>query len=61
MKKVFLLVTVSATLLFFACKKDGNEKAENHCPVVAASLVPQVVKDSFAVRYPATTQYLLLL
>ena len=55
MKKVFLLVAVSATVLFFACKKDGKEKTENHCPVVAASLVPQVVKDSFAVRYPATT------
>lgn len=55
MKKVLLLVAVSATVLFFACKKDGKEKNENLCPVVAASLVPQVVKDSFAVRYPATT------
>lgn len=55
MKKVFLLVAVSATILFFSCKKDGKEKDENLCPVVAASLVPQVVKDSFAVRYPATS------
>ena len=55
MKNALLLFAVSATLLLFACKKDGKEKAENHCPVVAASLVPQVVKDSFAVRYPATT------
>ena len=55
MKNALLLFAVSATLLLFACKKDGKEKAENYCPVVAASLVPQVVKDSFAVRYPATT------
>ena len=55
MKKALILVAVSASLLFFACKKEGKEKAENHCPVVAASLVPQIVKDSFAVRYPATS------
>ena len=55
MKNALLLFAVSATLLLFACKKDGKEKAENQCPVVDASLVPQVVKDSFAVRYPATT------
>ena len=66
MKKIYFLTTTSATvlfvllalstsLIFLACKKDGKEKVENYCPVVAASLVPQVVKDSFAVRYPATT------
>jgi len=42
-------------IFFFACKKEGKEKTENACPVIAANLVPQVVKDSFAVRYPATT------
>lgn len=55
MKKVFLVVVISATTLFFACKKEGQEKVENHCPVVSESYVPQIVKDSFAVRYPATT------
>ena len=43
-----------ATAIFISCKKEGNDKAENLCPVVAESLVPQVVKDSFVVRYPAT-------
>ena len=54
MKKVLLLAVISATLIFFSCKKEGKEQPENHCPVVAASAVPQVVKDSFALRYPAT-------
>ena len=54
MKKLFLIIAVSTTVIFFACKKEGKEKTENVCPVVAASAVPQVVKDSFAVRYPAT-------
>ena len=54
MKKLFLLAVISALVIFFSCKKEGKEKAENLCPVVAASAVPQVVKDSFAVRYPAT-------
>ena len=47
-------MTLVATAIFFSCKKEGNDKAENLCPVVAEGLVPQVVKDSFVVRYPAT-------
>ena len=53
MKKLFLIALV-ATAIFISCKKEGNDKAENLCPVVAESLVPQLVKDSFIVRYPAT-------
>ena len=49
-----LLIVISISLFFVACKKEGKDKAENLCPVVAASAVPQVVKDSFALRYPAT-------
>jgi hypothetical protein len=57
MKKIILLVVVPAILLFVACNKEGKEKAENknNCPVIAATAVPQVVKDSFAIRYPAIT------
>ncbi len=51
---LFLLLALSTSLIFFACKKEGKDKNENFCPVIDASAVPQVVKDSFAVRYPAT-------
>lgn len=56
---VFSILTVSAGSMFFlSCtkdeKKEGKE-AENHCPVIIAALVPQAVKDSFAIRYPSTT------
>ncbi len=54
MKKILLAVLISAPLIFFACEKKVKEKAENLCPVVAAESVPQIVKDSFALRYPAT-------
>ena len=54
MKKLFAMI-VAGTILFFSCNKEGKDKAETLCPVVAANLVPQVVKDSFAVRYPGTT------
>jgi hypothetical protein len=64
MKKIFFLTTTGTILLFlatalfvsvifFACKKEGKDKIENLCPVVAATAVPQAVKDSFAVMYPA--------
>lgn len=53
MKKVFLLA-IMATAVIVSCNKEGKEKAENPCPVVPASLVPLVLKDSFAVKYPAT-------
>jgi hypothetical protein len=54
MKKSFMLA-IAAAAVFLSCEKEKAEKAENHCPVVAASAVPQIVKDSFSVRYPATT------
>ncbi len=56
----FLLLAcfLTATLTILSCskesKKDGNEN-ENHFPVIAATAVPQSVKDSFAVRYPSMT------
>ena len=53
MKKIFLLILILAIIIFVACNKERKEKAENTCPVVAAGAVPQVVKDSFALRYPA--------
>lgn len=49
MKKV--LFAVSLITLLAACSKEGKKENENHCPVVSAGAVPQVVKDSFAVRY----------
>ncbi len=52
MKKILCAVLIFVPLIFFACEK--KEKAENLCPVVAAESVPQIVKDSFALRYPAT-------
>ncbi len=55
MKKILLAILISAPAIFVACEKKEKEKAENICPTVAASDVPQAVKDSFAIRYPATT------
>ena len=40
-----------AVALFAACK----EKPDPTCPTVDAELVPAIVKDSFAVRYPGVT------
>lgn len=55
--KIILLV-FSVVGLLVACnkegKKEGNE-SDNHCPAITASAVPQVVKDSFALRYPSMT------
>ncbi len=48
-----LLIVISISAFFVSCEKDKKEKTENLCPVIAASAVPQPVKDSFAVRYPA--------
>lgn len=47
MKKLLLTLCI-ATVLFDACK----EKQEPACPTVDAELVPIVVKDSLAARYP---------
>ncbi len=52
------IIAIAGMVFFVACskegKKDGNE-TENHCPVIAATAVPQAVKDSFTVRYPSLT------
>ena len=53
MKKI-LFMAIAAVLVLMACSKERNEKGENLCPVIAESVVPQVVKDSFLIRYPAT-------
>lgn len=55
MKKLVFVALVSTVTAFVACNKEGMEKSENMCPVVAASAVPQMVKDSFTVRYPGIT------
>lgn len=54
MNKTLLVVTVVALLA--ACNKEGKKdgkETENHCPAIAATAVPQVVKDSFAIHYPS--------
>lgn len=55
---ILLAVVLILSIPFTSCskegKKDGNEN-EKHCPVIAASTVPQAVKDSFAVHYPSMT------
>ncbi len=53
MKKIILILLVTGTIVF-SCKKDSQETTKNLCPIIVENLVPQVVKDSFAVRYPAT-------
>ncbi len=53
MKKI--LVYVAVTTLIISCSKNGKTENENHCPAIAATAVPQIVKDSFAVRYPTMT------
>jgi hypothetical protein len=54
MKKLILISLISAGLIV-ACQKDKKETNEKKCPVVAANLVPQAVKDSFMHRYPTDT------
>jgi hypothetical protein len=54
----FVATVVVACILFVSCTKEGEEdddEIENHCPVIAASAVPQIVKDAFVVRYPSRT------
>ncbi len=51
----FFIPAIIAASVFLSCEKEKAEAPENLCPVVAASAVPQSVKDSFMVRYPATT------
>ncbi len=52
MKAIFLIIIV-ATGFLFSCNKNENDKSGNSCPAIAASSVPQVVKDSFAAKYPS--------
>ncbi len=54
MKKVLTLAVISTSVLLLSCSKENNDDEEIACPVVAANAVPQQVKDSFNVRYPAT-------
>ena len=51
MKNLFLIAIASIVVLA-SCNKDKKESKENDCPVVAVNLVPKIVKDSFALRYP---------
>lgn len=54
----FILAIITGSVIFTSCSKDGKKEGkenENHCPVIAATAVPQVVKDSFAVHYPSLT------
>jgi hypothetical protein len=51
---IFVLILIFSIPLS-SCSKEGKKESENHCPTIAASAVPQVVKDSFALRYPAMT------
>ena len=51
---ILLMLALITSVFFLSCKKEGNDKTENLCPVVTAAAVPLPVKDSFAVRYPAT-------
>lgn len=53
MKKILFYVAV--TTLIISCSKNEKTENENHCPAIAATAVPQIVKDSFAVRYPTIT------
>ena len=51
---ILLLLAVFFSLSFSSCEKDKHHETENLCPVVVESLVPQIVRDSFVLRYPAT-------
>ncbi len=56
MKQVLIAFGVAAILA--SCSKEDKKKEdekENHCPEIAASAVPQTVKDSFSLRYPSMT------
>ncbi|MBI3720465.1 MAG: hypothetical protein HY252_17945 [Sphingobacteriales bacterium] len=52
---ILLIVALIFSIPFSSCSKEGKKENENHCPVIAATAVPQPVKDSFALRYPALT------
>lgn len=53
---ILLAVVLIFSIPFTSCSKEGKKDGnENHCPVIAASAVPQAMKDSFAVHYPSMT------
>lgn len=45
-------MAVIVIVFLISCEKGSKENTEKKCPVVAANLVPQMVKDSFVQRYP---------
>lgn len=50
MKKIVAVLLFAGWIL--SCNKDReNNDKEKHCLILAESAVPQVVKDSFAVKY----------
>lgn len=48
----FLGVVALSTLILAGCSKESKDN-EKHCPEIVAASVPQIVKDSFAARYPS--------
>ncbi len=50
--KNILLISIISISVFVSCKKEKKETDEKPCPVVAANLVPKMVRDSFMHRYP---------
>ena len=55
MRTILIYATVSVVLFLSSCKKEVVDKMKNNCPVVDVSAVPNVVKDSFNLRYPGVT------
>lgn len=46
------LIVLALGVVFYSCSKESDgKKDDNICPVIADSLVPKIVKDSFAVKY----------
>lgn len=55
---LFIIAVILTSVLFLSCSKEekkGSGEIENRCPIITAAAVPQVVKDSFAIRYPSMT------
>ena len=55
MKTKLFFATLSLVILSYSCKKDVVNKSKSLCPVVDVSAVPNIVKDSFNLRYPGIT------
>ena len=52
MKKL-IIILFAFQFIFISCEKDNEN--ENPCPVVDAKVVPAIVKDAFAAKYPTST------